>query len=100
MLQEKIEILQAEIQKLKSLIKLKENNSQNVFRLNGEIQKLKRENENLKGEINEIKEKSEIKLESTNSISFYKYDVNKLEEKLKRFSMENKFLTDQIYITK
>ena len=97
--------------------KLKENNSQNVFRLNGEIQNLKRENEKLKKEFAELKEKLE-KVEKENydlknvhkvpqimndpqsHNKFSKLEIHKLEERLKRLSIENKFLTEQIEIAK
>jgi hypothetical protein len=117
LLKDKIQTLQGEIKKLNSLNKLKENNSQNVFRLNGEIQNLKRENEKLKKEFAELKEKLE-KVEKENydlknvhknpqitndpqsQNKFSKLEIHKLEERLKRLSIENKFLTEQIEIAK
>jgi len=119
LLKDKIQTLQGEIKKLSSLNKLKENNSHNVFRLNGEIQNLKKENEKLKKELSELKEKLELSEKENNELKlknanknppltndpqshnkFSKLEIHKLEERLKRLSIENKFLTEQIEIAK
>lgn len=125
-LKNKITALENEITSLNNKIKIKESKNVNVFRLNGEIEILKKEKAKIKTEFNEMKEMYEIQikdlLQKLNMSSVEKDGNNArrrtsalkpdnysskhlienidLEEKLNRFRVENKFLNDQLEILK
>jgi hypothetical protein len=122
LLKNKIAVLESEVQKLNSLIKLKDNKNHNVFRLHGEVDILKKENHKLKTDLTEMKEMYEIQIKDLlQKVNLNNQDVNisrkssikpdnfnskqlidnlELEERVNTLSKENKFLNEQIEIFK
>jgi len=123
LLRNKVSILESKVQKLKSVVKLKENKNANIFRLNGEIDILKKEKSKMKNELDEIKNMYEIQIKDLlqkvnirnneseytprraslkpgNYNSKHLLENLELEEKIERQTVENKFLSEQIEILK
>lgn len=123
LLRNRIQILENEVQKLNSLIKLRENKNANVFRLNGEVEILKKEKSKLKAEMEQMKEMYEIQIKDLlmkvnlktidsssgqrrSSIKPGNFNAKQLmenmdlEDKLERLKVENKFLSEQLELLK
>jgi hypothetical protein len=118
LLQSRVQMLEAEVHKLNSLLKLKENKNANLFRLNGEKEILKKEKAQIKQEMDDMKKMYEIQIKdllkkvetpTSNRKSSFKpsnYDSKQLiitlelENTIEKLMRENKFYSEQIDILK